>query len=43
MRKKNRIFRNGVLIIGFGVGLMLACFLPVKFLVGILATVVVIL
>lgn len=43
MKRKNGVLRNGVLIASFGVGLLLACFLPLKFLVGILAIVVIIL
>lgn len=43
MRNRNKGFKNGILIAAFGLGLMLACFLPLKFLVGVLATVVIIL
>ncbi len=43
MRKRNNVLKNGVLIAAFGTGLLLACFLPAKFLVGILAAVVIIL
>ncbi len=43
MRKRNNVLKNGVLIASFGLGLLLACFLPVKFLVGILAIAVIIL
>jgi hypothetical protein len=43
MRKRNAIFKNGILISAFGAGMILACFLPAKFLIGILATVIVIL
>ncbi len=43
MRRKNGFIKNGILIAAFGVGLLLACFLPTKFLVGILAAVIIIL
>lgn len=43
MRKRNNVFKNGILIAAFGAGLLLACFLPPKFLVGILAAAVIIL
>ncbi len=43
MKKRNNVLKNGVLIAAFGAGLLMACFLPAKFLVGILAAVVIIL
>lgn len=43
MRKRRNTLKNGVLVIGLGIGLMLACFLPIKFLVGLLAVLVVLL
>ncbi len=43
MKNRNKGIKNGILIASFGVGLLIACFLPLKFLVGMLATVIVIL
>lgn len=43
MKRRNGLVRNGILIAAFGAGLMLACFLPAKFLIGILAAVIIIL
>lgn len=43
MRRKNGVLKSGILVAAFGLGLMLACFLPLKLLVGVLAIVVIIL
>ena len=43
MKRRNGVFKSGVIAIAFGAGLMRACFLPAKFLIGLLAAVVIIL
>lgn len=43
MKRRNGLFKSGIIAMAFGTGLLLACFLPAKFLIGVLAAIVIIL